>query len=44
MFIVAYRLSTIITADYILIIDKGEIIERGTHEELLIKRGKYLEL
>jgi ABC-type transport system involved in Fe-S cluster assembly fused permease/ATPase subunit len=43
-FVVAHRLSTIVNADMILVIDKGEVIERGTHEELLLKAGKYFEL
>ena len=40
-FVVAHRLSTIIKADEILFIDNGTIRERGTHEELLEKRGLY---
>ena len=43
-FIVAHRLSTIINSDLILVIDKGEIVESGTHHELLLKNGKYFEL
>ena len=43
-FIVAHRLSTIINSDLILVIDKGKIIESGTHQELLMKKGKYFEL
>jgi ATP-binding cassette subfamily B protein len=42
--VIAHRLSTIIGADQILVIDKGEIIERGTHEELVGKKGMYFEL
>lgn len=43
-FVIAHRLSTIMDADLILVIDQGEIVERGTHDELLMKGGKYFEL
>jgi ATP-binding cassette subfamily B protein len=43
-FIVAHRLSTILRADCILVIDQGRIIERGTHRELLTVGGKYADL
>lgn len=43
-FVIAHRLSTIVEADQILVVDKGEIIERGTHNELLELGGKYCEL
>lgn len=43
-FIIAHRLSTIKNADCIMYIDKGGIQERGTHDELLARRGEYYEL
>jgi len=43
-FVIAHRLSTIRDANLILVIDHGEIVERGTHDELLLKGGKYFEL
>jgi ATP-binding cassette subfamily B protein len=42
--VIAHRLSTIRKANLILVLDKGEIIEKGTHEELLSKKGRYFEL
>ena len=43
-FVIAHRLSTIRSADQILVIEGGEIVERGTHPELLEKHGRYREL
>jgi ABC-type multidrug transport system fused ATPase/permease subunit len=43
-FVVAHRLSTILRADQILVVDGGQIIERGTHRELLAAQGKYAHL
>ena len=43
-FVIAHRLSTIRNADLVLVINSGEIIERGTHRELLEKRGFYYNL
>ena len=43
-FVIAHRLSTVRRADVILVVDGGKIVERGTHEELLEKRGFYYNL
>jgi len=43
-FVIAHRLSTIVDADCILVVDKGKIIERGTHAKLIGLGGKYWEL
>lgn len=43
-FVIAHRLSTIQSADQILVLEQGEIVERGTHAELIAKRGRYKEL
>lgn len=44
VFVIAHRLSTVQNADVIIVIDAGRIIERGSHEELLAKKGKYYQL
>ena len=43
-FVIAHRLSTIESADQILVLEKGEIVERGTHAELLMRNGRYRQL
>ncbi|WP_276373553.1 ABC transporter ATP-binding protein [Chryseolinea sp. H1M3-3] len=43
-FVIAHRLSTIRQADQILVVENGQIVERGKHEELIEKKGRYFEL
>ena len=43
-FVIAHRLSTIQSADQILVLEQGEIVERGTHDELLANGGRYRDL
>lgn len=43
-FVIAHRLSTVRNADAIMVLEQGEIIERGNHEDLLAQRGRYYDL
>ncbi|EEM18367.1 ABC transporter [Bacillus pseudomycoides DSM 12442] len=43
-FIIAHRLSTIKSADQIIVLDRGTILEKGSHEELMQKKGRYYEM
>ena len=44
MIVIAHRLSTVIDSDLIIVMDKGTIVEAGTHKELLDKNGYYTKL
>jgi ATP-binding cassette subfamily B protein len=43
-FVIAHRLSTIRDADLIVVLEHGQIVEQGTHDELMTKRGLYTSL
>jgi ABC-type multidrug transport system fused ATPase/permease subunit len=42
--VIAHRLSTIVDADRILVVDDGELVEQGSHQELLTENGHYARL
>jgi ATP-binding cassette subfamily B protein len=43
-FVIAHRLSTVVNADHIIVIEDGQIVEQGNHAQLLAKRGVYSRL
>ncbi|MBR4331898.1 MAG: ABC transporter ATP-binding protein, partial [Clostridia bacterium] len=44
VFVIAHRLSTVQNADVIMVLEQGRIIERGNHQQLIEKKGKYYQL
>jgi ATP-binding cassette subfamily B protein len=44
VFVIAHRLSTVVNSDAIMVLDHGRIIERGSHADLLAKKGTYYAL
>ena len=44
VFVIAHRLSTVQNSDVIMVLDHGRIIERGSHDELIAKKGTYYRL
>lgn len=44
VFVIAHRLSTVRNADMILVLEHGEVIERGNHDELIAQHKKYYQL
>ena len=44
VFVIAHRLSTVQNSDVIMVLEHGVIIERGTHDDLIAKKGKYYQL
>ena len=44
VFVIAHRLSTVRNSDCIMVLDHGEIIERGSHDDLIAKQGRYYQL
>ena len=44
VFVIAHRLSTVRNAQAILVLEQGEVIERGDHDDLIAQKGKYYQL